>query len=174
MGKLVVGILAVVLVQIAFFGYTSIYWSTQSGVELAASTSTGTRKIITSPLPPTKDLVKPAEAEAEPAEDVSLPSAVKKDRLRKSRATDDRSRALRSPVRKVATYRRPREVEVAQSRLEHPRRYSVVLEDRITLSLPSPHADPPKQKKRSLFAKSFNVVIKKPWGWMRSLASKLK
>jgi hypothetical protein len=33
--------------------------------------------------------------------------------------------------------------------------------------------DVAKPRKRSLLAKSFSVVVKKPWGWMKSLASKL-
>jgi hypothetical protein len=177
MGKLVLGILFVILLQVVFFGFTSRYWSTSNESGLAKSR------------PNVPQIVRPAEpVQSSPsaASETETPAASQPDevenrplvaRVRPHVKTESRDRARQSRPRHLTTRTtlvvpaRPRQEEEQLSAVA-PRRYAVIVTDELARTRTS-KSESSEPKKRSFLSKSYSVVVKKPWGWMKSVASKL-
>ena len=180
MGKFILGILAIILLQVIFFGYTSRYWSIPSEPRLVKSR------------PAAPDMRRPndiARVETPTAPVSEPPSSAPQTQKRSGAPATATAAAATSryksfsaqPIRKRAvTDRAPSNTYTARTETRFssviPKGHTMVLVDNLA---PSPRAgtvatvDVDKPRKRSLLAKSFSVVVKKPWGWMKSLASKL-
>ena len=202
MGKLVLGIIAVTLLQIAFF----VYMATDRPAYTKAG-AVKTAPVEKSPqLTRADDLAKvivpsspTTSAVARPQPEKLKTSAVTGRSLAKVRTrlyVRGRDRAARPPARVVAmasatSARSSREWDAAPRRSGRliPSGYTMALVDyppasaRIrtpsTTTIRTPAAagmkikDISEPRKRSFIARAAPALVKKPWNWIKSLASKL-
>ena len=196
MGKFILGILAIILLQVIFFGYTSRYWSIPSEPGLVKSRPTIPE--VRQPLEITK-----ADQAPERLDETPPPAPPTKKRIDgPTVASDSKVRvgsqpeSVRRPV--VLPSREPSDRNVASKQTRSyetrfsrviPKGHTMMLVDNLAPTAGSSRsviASAPKSirsttatvedsepRRRSLLAKSFSVAVKKPWGWMKSLASKL-
>lgn len=178
MGKLVLGILFVILLQIAFFGFTSTYWSAPNESILAGKSRPAIREIHPSvqsqQIPPVASVT-----ESTPSPPVKIPDArpaIERARVRTRSDSSDRVGKPR-PLYQDRVINRPVPLQVRpenpQLSAVAPRRHTVVITDELAKMSSEKAPDVSKPKKRSFLSKSYSVVVKKPWSWMKSLASKL-
>ena len=189
MGKMVLGIVAVVLLQIAFFIYTAFYGSEDPRATMAR----------TEPLPSTSRTYR---ATAIPDTVVSSPPHVAAPLAGAQRARIKRPGVSAKPFNEIKRRLSLRDVEKRERHPDfkpvvvHTRKTPLTNEDRVEIRkpdasrlLPRGHAmvftDYPltmsanrtpemaKPKKGSYFARTLPALIKKPWNWMKSIASKL-
>lgn len=203
MGKLVLGIIAVTLLQIAFF----VYMATERSAYIKAG-PVKTAPVGKSPeLSRADDLTKvvapsspPPPAVADPEPERLKTSAVVGRSLANVRTRPnvrDRDRAARPPVRvplasaPATSTRSSREWDGAPRRPGRliPSGYTMALVDyppaaaRIktatVISTQTPAVasmktkDISRPRKRSFIARAAPALVKKPWNWIKSLASKL-
>lgn len=202
MGKLVLGIIAVTLLQIAFFVYMA---TDRPSYTKAGSVRTGpvAKNPELSRASAPAEVVAPSSpanpAVATPDSPKVKTSAVTERSLASARTRPivrDRDRAARPPARVVpmapATSARPsREWDAPPRRSGRliPSGYTMALVDYppapariktpvVTSSKMSASAsiktkEISEPKKRSFIAKAVPALVKKPWNWIKSLASKL-
>lgn len=174
MGKLVLGILFVILLQIAFFGFTSTYWSAPNESIVAGKplpgVSSARPSVDSTSVPPTTEVTEKVPSSVpkviENRRAAMRPRAESVHRVRKARPRDE--------VR-VVTYPAPARIRTENTELSAvaPRRHYVVVNDELAKVSSEKPANASKPRKRSFLAKSYSVVVKKPWNWMKSIVSKL-
>lgn len=184
MGKFILGILAIILLQVIFFGYTSRYWSIpkEPGMVKSRPNLPTVRRPteLAQAEPPAASVAEvpsPArETQNRPDERRVSTSAIARPKTGSNVAMRKRVMANRVPSR---TYTVKAESRPYDNRLGTviPRGHTMVLVDKFpparNTSGTSASVHVVKPRNRSFLAKSFSVVVKKPWGWMKSLASKL-
>lgn len=193
MGKLVLGIFAVSLLQIAFFMYTATSEPSFSDVSVVRNAREKDPQLrAANDLP---EVVVPPPPVDVPATRLSerKPSAS----LRESRETLRSSSTQRAAVRTVSSLRvqhrsvRPKTIKPSvvylgsrKSSAEAsvrpmraaptiPKGYSMVLVDYVPPASKNRTKDISEPKKRSYLARTVPALVKKPWKWMKALASKL-
>ena len=185
MGKFILGILAIILLQVIFFGYTSRYWSIPSEPGLVKSRPSVPDARQPNQNPKVETPSAPVAESASPAPQTQKRSEVREVAV----APASPAKTSAHPIRKRVvmnrdtsrTYTAKTEPRPFDTRLTTviPKGHTMVLVDNLPPAARSAgpgataSADVVKPRKRSLLAKSFSVVVKKPWGWMKSLASKL-
>ena len=186
MGKLVLAIAAVLLLQIAFFRYLAV-----SDQEHATSPVVRSRKFSASEESPL-----PAK-QSQPAEPETVPDALSTERAE----SEDKKRAIppqtaRRTIR-ASSERRPSGLQVRGEILKPTiiyvkptepyveRNVARVRGERVTtrdfkMALPenspavaSAHAKAANPRKRSFLSRTFMPLVRKPWRFMKSVASKL-
>ena len=194
MGKLILGIIAVVALQIAFFSYmitrpSDITHSVSDGDPIRKmpelSRSNDRPEVVVPPLTAAVDL----DESASPKSKVSVtvrrqsrdakshsftPNPKRKERPdRKPIATRSNLVATRAAlVRHPSDSSLPRPVR--QPHRMVPKGYTMVLVDYPTsTSYTRTEGTVLKDKKRSYLARALPALVKKPWRWMKSLASKI-
>lgn len=202
MGKLVLGIIAVTLLQIAFFVYMA---TDRPSYSKAGPARTGplakTPELSRAPAPPgviaPSSPTTPADANPEPPK---VKTSVVTERslaaVRARTIVRDRDRAARPPTRVIAmapaaSARSSREWDAPPRRSGRliPSGYTMALVDYppapariktpvVTSSNMSASAsiktkEISEPKKRSFIARAVPALVKKPWNWIKSLASKL-
>ena len=186
MGKLILGILFVILLQVVFFGYTSRYWSTSTEVAVAPLVT----KPVPQPLPlqPSSPLPPPTE---QTGELVSPDAPIEDTVVRKSVRPPVTSARVELPPAKRATpkysglrriHTTPWKTTVITIKNEPasdtiaaaaPRNFVTAPEESFVAKTRRLADAAPRRKKRTILGKTYSIVVKKPWGWMKSVASKL-
>lgn len=188
MGRLILGILFVILLQVVFFGYTSRYWSNSDEVAVAPPVAAPILPAETPELPSLQtQSIPPTQAESirrseGHAEDLAVRKSPRPivTRPRVTPTVAKRATPRYSSLRRIHTT--PWKTTVIKVRNESeseriaavaPRNpvtsaeYAFVAQDRKQAQ------EGPRRKKRSIIGKTYSLVVKKPWGWMKAIAAKL-
>ena len=207
MRKLVFGIIAVVLLQVAFYSYVAVITPTEDAADLR-------RSITVAKAPESGRVPLPRAAEpAEPKEESQVDSKVSRLKASEKPALHSRQTKLPTEARYIA---RPnpirgdyvsspeqfpeRRIVRAKSSPAIPSGYTMVLVDYTKGGVPVAYSKPRARplnrrtpivsaslaserqvsevaktdRKRPYLARALPALVKKPWGWMKTLASKLK
>lgn len=195
MRKLVLGIIAVTLLQIGFALYTSTYEPAGTAL-LAVKTNrvnTGPRLDRARDLPKVKTPLIPTTADESSQKTTAAKKAVKADLSRGtvkrqmsvgSASLPEQYRRARTPDTAQVSPSKPAKDWTAQpapARTVIPKGYTMALvdylpataSDRTHLTSNSGTPDISEPRKRSYLARALPALVKKPWSWVKSIASKL-
>jgi hypothetical protein len=180
MGKLVLAILAIAVLQGAFLVYTMMDETAQLVADTGNRVPRANPGPVSVPMLPrtaaTEDVSGKASVGSKDNE-TGAPSFDRQSRKPRSRSIPESPRrpATVTAVRPADRFRQT-DIQLVQANSDVPRRYEVIVVDYPTYSREK--VDPKmnsvkRKKKRPFIAKALNVVVKKPWNWMKSMASKL-
>lgn len=185
MEKLVLGILVVILLQIAFLAYTTTTWPGDATASISFPTTSGpnnevsgvghTAQLPASTAPASPDIVTSSITRHKTAETSERPRITR----RAFRTTRDRGFESAANFR-AARVRRPA-FPLEQTTMVGPVHSTVLIQYRtraaetkvVPATLQSKAKPEIKQRRRSFLARTLPAVFKKPWGWIKSLASKI-
>lgn len=184
MRRLVLAIIAVVFLQIAFYTYTAMHRPAgMNGTVVSTASSRSGREVARESM--LRAIVPSAPTTlAKEAPRARVRAATVSDRKRPAviaHRKTSRDIAQKLPTRNAKPYpvqvrsRKP----VGEGYAVHkvgaaiPRGYTMVLLDYEPANATIRTADIKKTRKRSFLARTLPALVKKPWSWMKSLASKL-
>ncbi len=202
MGKLVLGIIAIGLLQIAFLTYSTIDQPARVDADVARtvplpkrpdlSRATDTPEITAAPSPSVPDIKDPSTSTVGATASTERPAGTR----RRANVADWGDRIVRDDTR-IASASYASSISPATSvRLSSrkspaiPSGYTMVLVDylpttsntktppvtarnKMAVTRDSRTNDVPKGRKRPFLARAGSALVRKPWNWIKSVASKM-